>query len=168
MAAGPKFYLKIFSPRIVMKAMVSLDKSTAVIISACWLAALVTLILAVFAIHGAVSTKKEAADALAIEPVLPKADTSAISVREVQSIMDRLQHQFPEIKFEPGANESIVVKSSDGSKFHQWVSALTYIDTMAPQYRWTLPEFCVGSCSSQDLMRAVVQGQRVVFSLPQP
>ncbi len=167
MALSGKFMLHVFSPRIVAKAVASLDKATALIVSAAWLAALVTLILAVFAVHGAVSAKKEAADAKISEPSLPKATTNPISQREAQAIVDRLQHQFPDIKVELGGNQAILVKSSDGSKFHQWVTALGYVDTMSPQYRWTLSDFCVGACSNQELMRATVTGQRVVFSLPQ-
>jgi len=166
MSLTSKTFLKIFSPRIVAKALVTLDKSTAVIISACWAAALVTLILAVFAVHGAVSAKKEAADAQVLEPVLPKATTTAMTPRELQSIVERLQHQFPDIKFEMGANQVIVVRCLDGSKFHQWITALGYIDTMSPDFRWTMPDFCVGNCDNHDLMRAAVTGQKVSFSLP--
>jgi hypothetical protein len=167
MAVGAKFIFKVLSPRIVAKAMATLDKSTAVIVSACWLAALVTLILAVFAVHGAVSAKKEAADAATVEPVLPQAVNAPMNVREIQPIVDRLQRQFPDVKIDLGPNQALVVKCNDGSKFHQWITALGYIDTMAPQYRWALGDFCVGVCQG-DLMKATVSGHRVTFSLPQP
>lgn len=167
MAANNQFFLKFLSPRLVAKAVTSLDKSTSVIISTCWLAALVTLILAVFSVHNAISAKKAASEALVAEPVLPKVTNTPINAREGQAILDRLQHQFPDIKFEMGPMESIVVKSEDGAKFHQWITALSYIDAMAPEFRWTLREFCVGACNGQDLMKAVVAGQKAAFSLPQ-
>jgi hypothetical protein len=167
MAANRKLLIRVFSPRVIARAIATLDKSTALIVSAAWLAALVTLILAVFAVHGAVSSQKEAMDARISEPALPQATTTPIAQRDTQTIIDRLQHQFPDIKFDIAPGQAISVKSPDGSKFHQWITALGYIDTMAPEYRWTLSEFCVGACSNQDLMRATVTGQRVVFSLPQ-
>ncbi|MDR3424736.1 MAG: hypothetical protein P4M13_06615 [Alphaproteobacteria bacterium] len=158
---------RLFSPRIVTKALASLDKSTALVVSACWLAALVMLILATFAVHGAVSARKEAAEAMVAEPALPQEVDSPINVRDARAIMDRLQHQFPEIKINLEANEIFTIKSEDGAKFHQWIMAVSYIDTMAPEYRWSLREFCVGACGSQGLMKAVIVGQKMIFSAPQ-
>ena len=166
MAFDPKTLVRALSPRLVSKALVALDKSTAVVISVCWTAAFVTLILAVFAVHGAVAAKKEAAQAAAAEPVLPKVANASLNPREIKAVLDRLQRQFPDVRIEPGQNQTLVIKSDDGSKFHQWISALSYVDTMAPGFRWTLREFCVGSCGGQGLMRAVVSGQKTTFSLP--
>jgi hypothetical protein len=167
MRADSRSILKALSPRIGAKALALLDKSTAVVVSTCWLAALVTLILAVIAVHNAVAAKHESAEALVAEPVLPVATTTPITQRDSQQILERLQHQFPDIKFEIETNQAITIKSDDGAKFHQWVTAISYIDTMAPQIRWTLRDFCVGHCSS-NLMKAVVIGQKVVFTLPPP
>jgi hypothetical protein len=166
MSLSAKLLMKVFSPRVIAKAVASLDKSTAIVVSACWLAALVMLILAVFAVHGAVSTKRESAEATAVEPVLPVVTNTPISAHEIQTIADRLQHQFPDIKVEIEPNQVVSVKSDDGAKFHQWITALTYFDTMAPQFRWTFREFCVGACSGHALMSALVSGQKVTFSLP--
>ena len=168
MSGNAKSFLKFFSPRLVAKAVTTLDKSTSVVVGSCWLAALVILVLAVFSVHSAVSAKKEVGEALVAEPVLPKVSTTDINAHEEQSILDRLQHQFPDIKFEMGSAGSIVIKSEDGAKFHQWITALSYIDAMAPEFRWTLRDFCVGICPGQDIMKAVVVGQKSVFSLPQP
>ena len=167
MSTNAKFFLKFLSPRILAKAAMTLDKSTSVVVSACWVATFVVLILAVFSVHGAVSAKKDAAEALVAEPALPKLSTKNIERREAQSISDRLQRQFPDIKFEMGAEGAIIIKSGDGSKFHEWITALSYIDAMAPEFRWTLHDFCVGTCGGQDIMKAVVTGQRAAFSLPQ-
>ena len=167
MSGDAKLFVKLLSPRLVTKAVTTLDKSTSVVVSTCWLAALVTLILAVFSVHAAVSAKKEAAEALVAEPVLPKVSTKNITPSEGQLIMNRLQHQFPDIKFETGAGGTIVVKSDDGARFHQWITSLSYIDAMAPEFRWTLRDFCVGACGGRGLMAAVVVGQRAMFSLPQ-
>ncbi len=167
MPLDAKPLIQAFSPRLMARALASLDKSTAIVISACWLAALVTLILAVFAVHGAVSSKNAAAEAISAEPVLPVSTNTPIGPRELQLISDRLQHQFPDIKIEAGAAQALSIKSDDGAKFHQWITALSYIDTMAPQFHWTLRDFCVGACGGQTLMKATVTGQKMVFSLPQ-
>jgi hypothetical protein len=172
MIIAPKFLVRIFSPRVISKVLASLDKSTAIVISACWLAALVMLILAVFAVHGAVSSKREAAAAIAVEPALPVVASTPMSLHEIQVVIERLQHQFPDIKIDtrPGEKPMLTIKSDEGIKFHQWVNALSYIDTMSPQYRWTLREFCVGdTCGNgRGLMSASVSGEKVVFSMPQP
>ncbi|MGB9153571.1 MAG: hypothetical protein WCD70_10850 [Alphaproteobacteria bacterium] len=168
MPVKAKSFLKFFSPRLVAKAVTTLDKSTSVVVSTCWCAALVTLILAVFSVHSAVTAKRDAAEALVAEPVLPKASSTPINPHEAQLILDRLQHQFPDIKFEMGSGGAIIIRSTDGAKFHEWITSLSYIDAMAPEFRWTLRDFCVGACPAQDLMKAVVAGQKTVFSLPQP
>jgi hypothetical protein len=165
MALDSRLVLKVVSPRIIAKALSTLDRSTAVVVSICWCAAFIVLIFAVYTVHATVAAKKLAADAALAEPVLPLSSTSAISPHESQMLLDRLQHQFPDIKIEQEGPRT-VIRTSDGAKFHQWITAITYIDAMEPQYRWTVSEFCVGHCG-QDLMKAVVTGQRVTFSLPQ-
>ena len=167
MSADSRLLLKILSPRLVAKALLLLDRSTAIVVSVCWLAALVTLILAAFAVHGAVSAKKDAATAVVGEPVLPTASTSPIDGREGQAIVERMQRQFPDLKIDIDASRAITIRTEDGAKFHQWISALGYIDTMAPEYHWAINDFCVGHCG-QELMRASVVGQKVAFRLPPP
>ena len=167
MAKNRMVVLSFFSPRIIAKAVTTLDKSTTFVVGSCWAAAFVILILAVFAVRGAVSAQKDAMSALVAEPVVPVAQKTSIDAHEVQVTMDRMQHQFPDVKIESGGNQSVIIRSNDGSRFHQWVAALSYVDSMSPQIHWTLNEFCVGNCKGSDLMRAAVSGERVTFSLPQ-
>jgi hypothetical protein len=165
---NPKLLIRSLSPRLVSKALNALDSSTAIVISACWAAAFVMVILAVFAVRGAVSSQRESAEARAIEPNLPVIKSEPISSRDTQDIVGRLERQFPDIKFDAKQGQALVIKTDDGSKFHQWITALSYIDTMAPQFRWTLREFCTGaSCGSgQGIMNAVLTGQKMVLSMP--
>ena len=89
----------------------------------------------------------------------------------MQSIVDALQRQFPDIKIDlkPGQGQALTIKSDEGAKFHQWITALSYVDTMAPQFRWTLREFCTGACGNgQGLMVAVLSGQKIVMAVPPP
>lgn len=165
--ANSKFLVKVFSPRVLSQAVTALDKSTGLVVSACWLAALVMMILAVLAVHAAVSAKKDAVAAMAAEPLVPKEAHSDIPPRDLQIITERLQHQFVDIKVDLSATGTITFRTQDGSKFHQWITALSYIDTMAPQYRWTLKGLCVGSCSNQDLMKAEISGQKMTFTVAQ-
>ena len=167
MAVDKKLLIKVFSPRIVAKALVTLDKSMMVVVGFSWLAALVMMLVAIHAVNSAVDAKRDVAAAIVAEPVLPQTTMTGISSHEIQVVLERLQHQFPDVKIETGPNDTIAIKSVDGSKFHQWVMALGYIDIMTPQLRWTLTDFCVGTCSNSDLMRATVSGQKMVFSLPQ-
>ena len=167
MKIDAKLFIRVFSPRLVSKALNTLDRSTSVVIGVCWSAALVTMVLAVFAVHGAVSSRRDAAEAIAVEPVLPIISSVPMNSHEIQSIADRLQRQFPDIKFEPKQGQLLVVRSDDGLKFHQWITALSYIDTMASQFRWTLKEFCTGNCGSgQGIMNAVLTGQKMMLSSP--
>jgi len=166
MAFDTRTLMKVFGPRIFARAIMTLDKSTAVVVSSCWLAAFVILVMAAYTVHSAVAAKKLAADAAIAEPVLPVATTTGVNPREGQIIVDRLQHQFPDIKFDSEGGRSISVRTMDGSKFHQWIIALSYVDAMDPQFRWSLSDFCVGHCG-QDLMKASIVGQKIMFSLPQ-
>jgi hypothetical protein len=165
MRPSARLALNVLSPRIVVKATALLDRSTVVVVSTCWVAALVTLIFAVLSVHNAIVAKKEAATAIVAEPILPVAKTVAIDARDSQAIVERLQHQFPDLKIEVDSTQAITLRSDDGTKFHQWITALSYIDTLTPQFRWTVRDFCVGHCTS-NLMKAVVTGQKVSFALP--
>jgi hypothetical protein len=166
MAVNSHAVLKAFSPRILVKALLTLDRATAIVVGSAWLAALAVLIIAMFSVSNALSAKKLAADAQAVEPILPIATTSRINQNDASVLVERLQRQFPDIKIEADGSQTIILKTSDASKFHQWVSALSFVDAMSPQLRWIMQGFCVGSCGQGDLMRAAVVGQRVKFALP--
>lgn len=160
-----KFIVKTLSPRLLAKALVTIDKSTAVVVGACWAAAVVMLILATYAVHAAVVAGKEATEAAAAEPVLPVMTTTNMGVADIRAVAERIQRQFPDLKIEVDGSQALIVKSDDGGKFHEWVTALSYIDSVSPHNRWTFREMCVGRCGS-GLMRAVITGQKPVFSLP--
>jgi len=162
----PKLILRAASPQIVTKALRSIDKSTAIVIGICWLAAFTMLILAFIAVKGAILSQKEAASAVASEPIMPVISTSSVTAREIRSVADRLQRQFPGVKFSVGQGQALGIKSDEGAKFHQWISSLSYVDTMSPDYRWMVREFCVGNCGGKGLMQAVIEGQKVSLSRP--
>ena len=150
----------------MVRALARLDKSTAIIVMTCWIAAFVMLIFADVAVQNVASSKKTATETIALEPALPQVTTVAISPDEIQSIFSRLQHQFPNLKIQVDADQRLDIKSDDGADFNQWISALGYVEILAPQFHWALYEFCVGSCGEKGLMSAVVSGQNKGFSLP--
>ncbi len=165
MSFDVKLLIRAFSPVKIARAVSSLDKSTSVIVSTCWLAAFITMVLALVAVRGAVAYKKEAATAMAVDPVLPTISTALPTAREIEVLAERLQRQFPEVKITSKVGQ-IEIRSGDGNQFHQWITAISYLDTMAPQYRWTIRDFCTGLCPGQQLMNAVLTGQKIVLSMP--
>lgn len=166
MKLDAKLLLRAFSPTRVVQAFNTLDKSMSVIVSTCWIAAFSTMILAIIAVRGAAAYKKEAASALAIDPVMPAISMSAPGAREIDSIVSKLQRQFPDIKITSKHGLAVEIRSNEGLQFHQWITAISYLDTMAPQYRWTIRDFCTGVCPGQMLMNAVLTGQKINMSLP--
>lgn len=160
--------IKIVTPRLIAKALMTLDKSTAIVVGVCWGVALVTLVAALLAVHASVDAKKQADAAIVAAPVLPQEVKSKINVKEGRDIVARLQHQFPDIKFDLDGTPAVIIKSDDGAQFHEWVNALAYLDTLSPEYQWRLRSLCVGKCLGADLMKAEVTGERVVFNLPPP
>lgn len=160
-----KLIIKTLSPRIVAKVLSSIDKSTAIVVGSVWAAAVVVLVMASYAVHAAVLAKRAATEAIAAEPVLPVMTTTNMTAADVRVVSERIQRQFPDLKIEVDGSQALIVRSEDGTKFHEWITALSYIDSVAPHYRWSFRDMCVGRCNS-GLMKAVVVGQKPVFALP--
>ena len=72
---------------------------------------------------------------------------------------------LPELKF--SFKDRLIITGSEGNQFHDWLIALSYIDTISPQYHWAIQQLCVGKCPSHDLMHAELIGQKVTFEMPQ-
>jgi hypothetical protein len=56
----------------------------------------------------------------------------------------------------------------NGSQFHEWLAAISYIDTISPELHWSFQEFCVGDCKNTELMHAILKGERISFEAPPP
>jgi len=163
--ANQNLLTRVLSTRVLAKAILTFDRATAIVVGSCWAAALLVMFMALHEVHSAATARREAQEALAAEPVLPTITTGVVNAREGQAILDRLQHQFPELKITWENNQTLSIRTMEGSRFHQWVTAISYVDAMAPQIHWSLQEFCVGHCDS-DLMRATLTGQKISFALP--
>jgi hypothetical protein len=159
--------LRALSPKLTTKALQTFDRATTIVVGACWGAALLMVVFALYTVSLAASTKRAAEEALVAEPVLPKIVRQPISAHEEQQLVDRLQHLYPDIVFTLGGDQSLTVRASDGSKFHEWLAAVSYLDSASAQYRWSVKEFCVGKCVANELMHAVLVGEKVSFEAPQ-
>jgi hypothetical protein len=160
-----KLMLKALAPQMMSKAIEAFDRATMVIIGACWAAAVLMMGFALYAVSLSVNAKHAAEAALAAEPALPRIAHQGMDARELQTVTGRLQRRFPDLGI--SSRDRLVVAATEGSKFHEWLTALSYLDTLSPQYRWTIEELCVGKCAGRDLMHAEVVGEKTTFEMPQ-
>jgi len=157
---------KALQMKFATKAMQTFDRATMVVVGVCWGAAMLMIIFALYAVVLSASTRRAAETAAAAEPVLPKIVRKSIDLNDAQPLVDRLQHRFPNINIALNSDQSINISTLDGPKFRDWITAVSYIDTISPKYRWSIKEFCVGKCTGGALMRAVMVGERITFEPP--
>jgi hypothetical protein len=158
-------YLKTLSPRIMSKAVQSFDRVTTIVVGACWAGAILMMVFAIYTVGLSVSAKRATEAALVSEPALPKILHQPIDGHYAQVLLERLQHRYPEITFAFGPGQTLLVTALDGSRFRQWLTALSYIDTISPEYHWSIQQLCVGKCGAE-LMHATLMGERISFVAP--
>ncbi|MGE4351417.1 MAG: hypothetical protein AB7E52_04420 [Bdellovibrionales bacterium] len=167
MAVDLAFLRRSFAPRIVNRAIQTFDKGTIVIVSSCWGGAILIMLFALYTINLSVTAKREALEAAAAEPSLPKMIMRPPSSSELKPIVDRLIKRFPDIGFSLGNDRTVTITAQQGAQFRTWLTVLSYIDTVSPQYRWQIKEFCVGGvCGSAVPMKAVLIAKKITFSSP--
>lgn len=160
---------KAFVPGIMARAVHTFDRAMVFVVLTCWGAALLVMAGALYTLHMSMIAKKEALEALAQEPGLPKIVTKAPTLKELEPLIDRMKKLFPEISFVmPRGDSTLTVTASSPNHFRLWLTVLSYIDTISPQYRWSLKEFCVGSrCDRTTPMRAILTAEKISFSAPE-
>jgi len=171
MATNPHSLKNILSSRLITMAFQTFDKATLAVVVGAWTMAFFIMLFALYTAHLSVVVKADLAAAEAMEPLLPKIEKKPANIVEVQALADRLQKRFPDIKIAMSRNQSLSISASDGVHFRTWLTALSYIDTVSPQYRWTLDEFCVGmkcAVGSADPMRATLIPEKISFGFPAP
>ncbi len=162
-----RVFLRFFSTRLFVRFFQTQDKALSVVLGICWATALAILTLSTYAVHNAATTRKEAATALVSQPHLPVINTKPLEERDVQIAADRLSRQFANLKFDVLRDQKLIrITSNDGTHFNDWVSAVAYLDTMAPDMHWQLTSLCVGSCSDSTLMSATIAGEKKTYTLP--
>lgn len=160
-----RFLLKSLTPKLMAKALQTFDRATMIVVGSCWAAAVLMMIFAVYTLRLSSIAHRDAATALAVEPSIPVINRNPIEKNAAQVILDRLKHRYPDLSFAMANGQSIRITSVDGSKFRQWLMALSYIEVIAPDYQWLLTEYCVGKCKN-NLMNATIQADRVTFTAP--
>lgn len=167
MSFNSRLLLKSLSPKMITKAIQAFDRAMAIVVGVCWGAAVLMMVFAIYTLTLSVSARHVSDAALVAEPNLPKIVRKSLAPRETQLMVERLQHRYPEINFTLQGDQSVVVSAIDGSRFRQWLTALSYVDTIAPEFHWSLHEFCVGKCNGNEIMRAVLVGENISFEAPQ-
>lgn len=158
---------KAFTAKVMDRAVKAFDRATMVVVASCWAGAIAVMALALYTVSLSVKAKQESIAAASIEPGLPKVVSKPLETAEIQPIVDRLQKRFPEITFTATKDKTVSVTASDVNYFRLWLTVLSYIDTVTPQYRWTLKEFCVGiKCDKNTPMKAVLGAEKVTFATP--
>ncbi len=166
MVGSYTFFSKFFSPSILSGALQTFDRATIVIVSACWGGAIMVMLFALYTLSLSVEAKKASIEAAAQEPTLPVLVTSSPSERELKPLVSRLQKRFPGIEFDLTSDRSVSVRTRDSGLFRVWLTVLSYIDTISPQYRWKIKTFCVGGeCSSSVPMQAILKAEKISFSV---
>jgi hypothetical protein len=166
MSTDYKSITKALSMRFVTKAVKTFDQATVIVVSVCWGAAVLMMIFAIYALILSASTRRASETASAAEPILPKIVRKGIDVHDARPLVDRLQHRYPDISITLNNDLSVTIAADSGTKFREWLTAISYIDVMSPQYRWTIKEFCAGKCMGGILMHALLIGEKVSFEAP--
>ena len=166
MDVKPNTLFRIFSPRIMAMALQAFDRATLIVLGVCWSAFLLMMLFTVYTLKQSNAAKHDTETALVAEPDLPKMTKQGVDAKLAQTIVERLQRLYPDITFSL-AGTAIVVSSVDAAKFHQWLTSLSYIDTIYPEFRWSITDFCVGKCVRGPVMQATLTGERASFTLPQ-
>lgn len=157
---------KVLSSRLVVKAVMKFDQTTAIVVGLCWLIAFIMIIIASVSVNAVFSAKKEAFNAISAKPVLPVTVMTPITMQEEKGLLVRLKRDFPDLAYEINANGNISIESSNSRLFQEWIGVLSYIDAMSPQYRWEFVNFCVGKCKNDTTMQASVTGKKISFAPP--
>lgn len=156
-----------FSSQVMERVFQTLDKGTMIAILIGWGVALTLLGMASYTVTLSVKARQEALAAIAAEPALPRIVTKAPETAELKRLVDRLQKRFPEISFAV-TGKALGVSTKDVDSFRLWLTVLSYIDTVSPQYRWSIKEFCVGlRCEGGGPMHAILEPDKVTFTAPQ-
>jgi hypothetical protein len=159
--------LKSLKPAIMAKAIKTFDRHAMLMISVSWAVTIVVMFFALYTINLSVSAKKEAEAAIATEPILPKIIRGGVGGKELQTMIDRLQRRYPEIRV-TWQNNVLSIAGANGGVYHQWLTAIGQVDTLYPQYHWRIQGMCVGKiCTGNDIMVIDLVGEKIAFEMPQ-
>lgn len=162
---SPALIIKSFSPSVMTRVIATFDKATIAIVATCWAATLFMGFLALYAVNQSVAAREAADRALAVEPALPAMTQRPMEGREAQGILTRFGRRYPDLIV--NYKDNFIISATDGGKYHEWITSLDYLETLAPKYNWQIVELCIGVKCGQSVMTAVLKGERVEFKMPQ-
>lgn len=169
MKADLAFVHQALNPKLAARALRAFDKSITIVVSASWTAALLVVLLAIYATHGALTVKRDEEKLQAIEPALPQVTRNAPGKKELEPLVDKLRKRFPDFNIELDRDQRLYIRNNDPALFRQWLVLVSYVDTMSQDLRWNLQEFCVGQqCPGNSLMTAMLAAEKISFAAPEP
>lgn len=158
----------LLSPEQLAKAMRTLDRAAVVMIVSVWVGAVLMMGVALYTVNRAHQARQKAEGAAAIEPIVPVIQQAMLSRAELEKLAERLRLRLEKIGFNALPDNALEISSSEPGLYLDWLAAMSYLDTIAPQVRWTVRDLCVGTeCGTTSVMRAIVTGERVTFKVPE-
>ncbi|NBX73860.1 MAG: hypothetical protein EBQ89_06130 [Alphaproteobacteria bacterium] len=149
----------------------SFEKGSIIIMGVIWLVAILLCALAYLTVGQAASVHQKLNEALATEPQLPTVTQFNLSPPQLKPHADRLMERYGKsinVIFS-GREDFLVIEASDSAQFSTWLSAINYLDTIAPDVRWRFERLCMGQdCDKSILMSATIKGEGVGIERPQP
>lgn len=160
---------ELLSTELLAKVLRSLDRTAMVMLIVSWSAAVLMMGVTLYTVSVAHHAGQEAESAAALEPMVPTIKRTALTRKELDSFVDRLRGRYKTVNINASPDNALEISGIDPAHFLDWLSALSYLDTIAPQVRWTIRDLCVGNeCGGSSLMRAAIIAERVTFQAPQP
>ncbi len=158
----------LFSTEQLVKATRALDRTAVIMILAVWIGAVVMVGVALYTVSLAHKARQQTDEAVAVEPAVPEMQKAALPRIELDKYAERLRTRFGKITFNALPDNGLEVTAADASTYLDWLTAMSYLDTIAPQVRWAVRDLCVGTeCGSGSMMRATVVGERITFRKPE-
>jgi len=167
MADSLRLLKMLATPEPLGRALKALDRMAVAMMLTSWIGAVVLMGFALYTANSASKARQAAEVAGAIEPIVPMLQRAALPKAELEEYAVMLRGRFVKISFNALPDNGLEVASTEGQDYLDWLAALSYLDTMAPQVRWAVRDMCVGpECGVGAVMRAVVTGERVTFKVP--
>lgn len=164
---SPSLLRAMLSPDYLGRAMRALDRATLVIIGVVWFGTILMMGVAIYTAVKANKARQQTEEAAAVEPIVPQTSRAVVPRAELEKLADRLRSRFEKVSFNALPDNSLEIVSSEAGVYLDWLAALSYLDTIAPQVRWAIRDLCVGRECGGTLMRAAVSGERVSFKIPE-
>ncbi len=169
MRAGIGSIMTLLSVDLLAKTLRSLDRTAMAMLIVSWCAAITMMGVALYTVSTAHRARQEAETAAALEPMVPTIKRATLTRKELDGFVERLRARYKVVGINATPDNALEISGAESAHFLDWLSAISYLDTVAPQVRWSIRDLCVGNeCGSATLMRALIIAERVTFQAPLP